>query len=317
MTNESRDEAFVRGRFAPSATGPAHPGTLLAGLLCWLDARSRGAEVVLRIEDLDRARTKPGFVDALRRDLDWFGLEWDRVVLQSERRAAHEAAIDRLAADGRVYACDCSRATIRAHGGVAPDGSAIYPGTCRARRVGAAAWREETRALRVELEDVSVSLMDESGVDLSGRPARDFGDPLLRRRDGTYAYHLVSVVDDAEDGIDRVVRGRDLVPSTSLQAALRGLLEIGVPRYRHHVLVLERRGEKLSKLHGAVGAEALRRRHDAEELVGILAGVVGLAPMGERTTANALVAGFDWAKVRDDDFEVVWDETRGLTAAYA
>lgn len=315
MTNESSGVAFARGRFAPSTTGPAHPGTLLAALLCWLDARRQGAEVVLRLEDLDRERTKPGFVDAMRRDLEWLGLDWDRVVLQSERAAVHEAAIDRLAGEGRVYACECSRATIRAHGRVAPDGSAAYPGTCRALRVPAASWRAESRALRVELPDEAVVLRDESGADLSGRPARDFGDPLLRRRDGAYAYHLVSVVDDAADDIDRVVRGRDLMPSTALQVALRSLLGLDVPQYRHHALLLERRGGKLSKLHGAVGAEALRRRHDAEELVGILAGVVGLAPMGERTTAGALVEGFDWAKVRDEDVELVWDEADGLAPA--
>ncbi len=312
MTTEHRAPRFTRGRFAPSTTGPAHPGTLLAALLCWLDARHAGAEVLLRLEDLDRERTKPGYVDALRRDLEWLGLDWDGVVLQSERRVHHEAAIAELVGQGRVYACECSRATIRAHGRLAPDGSHAYPGTCRARRVTPEHWREETLPLRVALDDVEVVLRDESGADLSGWPLREFGDPIVRRRDGAHAYHLVSVVDDAVDGVDRVVRGRDLMPSTCLQVALRRLLGLAVPTYHHHCLLLERHGGKLSKLHGAVGADALRRHYDAAELVGLLAGAVGLAPPGERRLPAELVADFDWSRVSRFDVELAWGEEEGL-----
>jgi glutamyl-tRNA synthetase/glutamyl-Q tRNA(Asp) synthetase len=312
MTMEHRALHFTRGRFAPSTTGPAHPGTLLAALLCWLDARRAGAEVLLRLEDLDRERTKPGYVDAMRRDLEWLGLDWDGVVLQSERRAHHEAAIATLVEQGRIYACECSRATIRAHGRLAPDGSHAYPGTCRARRITLAHWRDERRPLRVALDDVEIVLVDESGADLSGRPLRDFGDPIVRRRDGAHAYHLVSVVDDAVDGVDRVVRGRDLMPSTCLQVALRGLLGLRVPTYHHHCLLLERHGGKLSKLHGAVGADALRERYAAADLVGLLAGAVGLAPSGERCRPAELVAGFDWSRVSRSDVELAWSEADGL-----
>ena len=171
------------GRFAPSTTGRAHPGTLLAALLCWLDARSQGREVRLRLEDLDRERTKPGYVDGLRADLDWLGLDWDAVDLQSEATPRHEEAIDSLADAGLVYACDCSRADVRAAGRRAPDGSYVYPGTCRAQRVTRAAWRDERRPLRLALPASHVDLHDESGVDLSGDAAALFGDPILRRRD--------------------------------------------------------------------------------------------------------------------------------------
>lgn len=303
-------------RFAPSTTGRAHPGTLLAALLCWLDARSRGAPVLLRLEDLDRERSKPALVEAMQRDLEWIGLDWDVVERQSEHRERHEAALERLVGEGAVYACDCSRARIRADGAVAPDGSHRYPGTCRARVVSPVDWRSRPEPLRVRLgEAAPVVLRDESGLDLSGDAVRLFGDPLLRRRDGAYAYHFVSVVDDAARGVLRVVRGRDLAPSTMIQVALQRRLGFPTPCYRHHCLYLERSGDKLSKLHGAVGIEALRRRHDAEALCGIIASGVGIVPAGTRCRPAELVPIFDWSHVSTKDVELVWDESDGLSVA--
>jgi len=301
-------------RFAPSTTGRAHPGTLLAGLLCWLDARSRGAEVILRLEDLDAERTKPGFIEAMIDDLAWLGLDWDAVVRQSESRERHEAVLDRLVGEGRVYACECSRSRIRAVAARAPDGSHRYPGSCRARRVRQAEWRGLERPLRLRWDRVPVELRDESGLDLSGDPAVLFGDPILRRRDGAFAYHFASVVDDAAADVDRIVRGRDLAPSTTIQVGLQQLLGFRTPRYRHHCLFLERAGAKLSKLHGAVDVRALRERHGPEELCGLLAGLVGLVPRGERCRPSELVAEFDWARVRREDVLLGWSPARGLEA---
>ncbi len=305
-------------RFAPSTTGPAHPGTLLAALLCWLDARSRDARVLLRLEDLDRERSKPALVDAMQRDLEWLGLEWDATERQSEQRERHEAVLERLVGTGRVYACDCSRARIRAIGTLAPDGSHRYPGTCRAKIVGPSDWRSCPGPLRLRLDDAEpVELRDESGLDLSGDAAQAFGDPLLRRRDGSYAYHFVSVVDDAAREVVRVVRGRDLAPSTMLQVALQRRLGFETPAYRHHCLYLERSGGKLSKLHGAVGIEALRGRYDARALCGIVASGVGLVPDGTRCRPADLVPVFDWSRVSTRDVELVWDEGAGLSVAPA
>lgn len=306
---------FERGRFAPSTTGRVHPGTLLAALLCWLDARHVGAQVVLRLEDLDRERTKAGYVDAMRRDLEWFGLDWDARTLQSEDRERHEAALDELAREGRIYACDCSRAVVRAGGQLAPDGSHRYAGTCRGQRVSAQHWRQDPRPLRLALTSHRIELRDESGVDLSGDASELFGDPIVRRRDGAFAYHFVSVLDDHAGGIDRVVRGRDLLPSTILQAALQDVLGLERPRYRHHCLFLERRDKKLSKLHGAVDIESLRRRYTAAELCGAIAGVIGLVPAGESHQPADLVAGFDWARVSSSDIELRWDAAQGLSPA--
>jgi glutamyl-tRNA synthetase/glutamyl-Q tRNA(Asp) synthetase len=304
---------FKRGRFAPSTTGRVHPGTLLAGLLCWLDLRSCGGEVVLRLEDLDRERTKPGYVDAMERDLEWFGLDWDSRSLQSENGARYETSLQGLIEQGRVYPCDCSRARIRAVGCRAPDGSYRYPGTCRERSISSAEWREIDRPLRLRLDPFEISLRDESGLDLSGDAAMLFGDPILRRRDGTYAYHFASVLDDSEITVDRVVRGRDLAPSTVLQVALQRELLLKTPSYRHHCLFLERTGAKLSKFHGAVDVDALREKYDATELCGMLASFVGLVPVGTVCRPVDLVDDFDWNRVRNDDVELGWADSEGLT----
>lgn len=301
-------------RFAPSTTGLAHPGTLLAALLCWLDARSRGAPVALRLEDLDRERSRPELVAAMERDLAWLGLDWDERRLQSRSRERHAAVIEQLVGEGRVYACSCSRARIRATSTLAPDGSHRYPGHCRSRVVTSHTWRELEEPLRLRLEAPPVRLRDECGLDLSGDAEQVFGDPLLRRRDGAYAYHFVSVVDDADLEVGRVVRGRDLAPSTVIQVALQTLLGFPTPSYRHHGLFLERSGDKLSKLHGAVSLDALRVRYDAEDLCGVIASSVGLVPAGTRCRPAELVSGFDWARVAAEDVELAWDERAGLVA---
>jgi glutamyl/glutaminyl-tRNA synthetase len=267
---------------------------------------------LLRLEDLDQGRTKPGFVDAMNRDLAWFGLDWDGVSRQSEHIERYETKVEELAGEGRVYACDCSRARIRDSGARAPDGSLRYPGTCRDNLVDRLDWRGLDLPLRIRLDEEFVDLRDESGLDLSGNPALLFGDPLLRRRDGAYAYHFVSVVDDEAEGVDRIVRGRDLAPSTTLQAALRAIFGFSLPRYRHHALLLESKGEKLSKLHGAVDIRALALRYDARDLVGRLAHFVGLVPEGTRCLPIDLVAEFDWSRVGASDVILDWSEEGGL-----
>ncbi len=300
------------GRFAPSTSGRVHPGTLLAGLLCWLDAKSSDREIILRLENLDRERTKTGYVEALRRDLEWFGLDWDSTLLQSENRVQHDAALEALVVAGRVYECDCSRAKIRAAGQRTPDGSYRYPGTCRERPVFAGTWREADSSLRLRLESNDISMVDESGLDLSGDVEQLFGDPILRRRDGVYSYHFASVVDDGHAGVDRVVRGRDLAPSTVLQVALQHALEFSTPVYRHHLLLMERSGEKLSKLHGAVDLDTIRTHTPADVLCGQLAAFVGLVPVGTVCRPADLVPEFAWARVCTEDIEIEWHAEQGL-----
>ena len=301
-----RLDARERGRFAPSPSGPAHPGTLLAGLLAWLDARSRGASFGLRLEDVDADRCTPALAREMREALLWLGLDWDAESVQSERRAAHEAALDSLAAQGLLYPCRCSRAAVRGAAAPAADGGFRYPGTCRSRELPSGGWRAAPDALRLRLPGGRVAPPDEGGLDLSQDPALEMGDPLLRRRDGGIAYHLAVVVDDAADAVTRVVRGRDLATSTAIHLVLQRALGLPTPAYRHHLLLLEERGAKLAKLHGAVGWRALRERYVPEALCGWLAWAAGLVERPEPSSPAELLAGFAWERVHREDQIVRW-----------
>lgn len=303
MSDSSSDPV---GRFAPSTTGPAHPGTLLAALLCWLDARSAGGRVVLRLEDLDPVRCTPERTEALQDDLAWLGLDWDAVELQSGSRAGYEAALDRLAERGLLYPCACSRSAVHRIGRPAPDGSVRYPGTCRERSLPPGGWRATEEPLRVRLAPGRVGVRDESGAELGHDPERDFGDPIVRRRDGAIAYHLAGTVDDAAAGVTRVVRGRDLASSTGTQVALQRLLGLPTPAYRHHLLLLEERGQKLAKFHGAVGAEALRAHYAPGALCGFLALACGLARDASPQRPRDLLPDFTWDRVAELDRVVGW-----------
>lgn len=301
------------GRYAPSATGFAHPGTALAALLCWLDARSRGARVVLRLEDLDSARCRPAYAEALVADLSWLGLAWDGLVRQSDAPERYDDALDRLTAAGLLYPCRCSRKDIRAAGELLPGGGHRYPNTCRDRPLPAAGqggWRATADPLRVKLPDARVVLRDESGDDLSQNPVAVFGDPVVRRRDGAPAYHLASVVDDCASGVTRIVRGRDLAPLTATQVALARLLGLPSPVYRHHLLLLEARGGKLAKLHGSVSLPELRPHYDAPALCGVLAQAAGLRATAAPVTPAELAADFAWARVSASDRVLDWDGER-------
>ncbi len=292
-------------RFAPSTTGPAHPGTLLSALLVWLEARSQHRRLVLRLENLDPERCKPHFATAMAADLAWFGLDWDLVQYQDRLRAQHEAALDRLAVGGHLYPCRCSRAELRAAARPAADGGWAYDNRCRGRALPVGGWRACAEAIRVMLPLQRVELIDDGGSDLSQTPALDMGDPVVVRRDGAFAYHLVVVVDDAAAGVTHVVRGRDLAASTATQILLQRLLELPTPRYRHHLLLLEPRGPKLAKLHGAVGAAVLREHYTPAGLCGFLAHAAGLRSAFAPCVPAELL-NFAWADVACRDRVVRW-----------
>lgn len=294
------------GRFAPSTTGPAHPGTLLAAMLCWLDARARGARVVLRLEDLDPERSRAEWVTAMGEDLAWMGLSWDAVEAQSERGEVHAQALDRLEQAGLLYPCVCSRKDIARAGVRAPDGGWRYGNRCRERELPATGWRASREALRVRLPAEVTGAQDESGLVLALDASLAFGDPVVRRRDGAVAYHLASVVDDHAAGVTRVVRGRDLAITTATQVALQKLLGYATPSYRHHLLLLEEQGGKLAKLHGAVGSPELRRAYTPQALCGFLAHAAGLQAAPDPTTPSDLLGEFDWEKVGREDRVVHW-----------
>ena len=293
------------GRFAPTTSGSAHPGTLLAGLLAWLDIRSRNGTFLVRMEDIDPTATDPGTKQGLLDDLKWFGLTWDQLSWQSSRREAHEQALDLLAASGLLYECSCSRSVVKAVGHPSAAGGWVYPGTCRHRKL--RHWRTSSLNLRVDFSGFVVNVRDESGDDLGQDISRAMGDPIVRRGDGGVTYQLAVVVDDAEAGVTRVVRGRDLAASTATQVALHQILGYPVPVYRHHLLLLEPQGEKLAKLHQSIGADVLRRHLEPEALRGFLAHACGLQERPTPVSAEELLQTFTWERVGREDRVVTWD----------
>ena len=229
------------GRFAPSPTGALHFGSLAAALASWLDARRAGGRWLLRMEDLDRPRVVASAADAIQRQLEAFGLEWDGpVTYQSARLDFYEDAIGKLKIHS--YPCACSRKELE-DSALAIDGSRIYPGTCR----GGLAPGKATRALRVRTEIEPVRFIDRVQGELSQSLENDIGDFVVRRADGMHAYQLAVVVDDAAQGITDVVRGADLLDSTPRQIYLQRLLGLASPRYLHVPVAVNAVGEKLSK----------------------------------------------------------------------
>jgi glutamyl-tRNA synthetase len=283
------------GRFAPSPTGPLHLGNLRTALLAWLFARSAGARFLVRVEDLDRSRVRPGMEEAQLSDLRALGLDWDGpVVRQSWRMELYEGGIARLDADGMLYPCYCTRAEIRAAAS-APHGisaSDRYPGTCRELTVTQRAEREAAGrppALRVRSDDARIAFEDR----LLGHFEGEVDDFVVRRNDGTPAYQLAVVVDDAAQGIGEVVRGADLADSTPRQILLSRLLGLTEPVYAHVPLVLGPDGRRLAKRHGALSD----RNEDPDEVRAWMARSLGLAGPAERPTPAELLERFDPARL--------------------
>ena len=273
-------------RFAPSPSGRLHLGHAYSAAIGHARAREAGGKFRLRIEDLDQTRCRPEFVDGIYEDLRRLGLDWDEPVLvQSQRTAAYQAALDGLRSRGLAYACFCTRADI-AQSLTAPHGDAAtsYPGTCRGlpddpdrRTTTPHSWRLDSgKALQL------VGLP--SWIETDGRSfeakASDIGDAILARKDAPASYHLSCVVDDAESEVTMVVRGADLRPSTAIQRLLQALLALPEPTYLHHPLVTHDDGRRLAKRDLAPTLAAMRQ-----------AGVSGPA-LASRLLAGDVPAGF-------------------------
>lgn len=232
-----------RGRFAPTPSGPLHFGSLVAALGSYLEARCRGGEWWLRIDDLDGPRVQPGATDAILRCLERYGFRWDGpVIYQSQRLQAYHAALHRLLQRGHAYPCACSRSDIARTSTLGMEGP-IYAGSCRAGMPAAArarSYRLRCEAAQVELED---AVQGRQHMDIGQR----LGDFVLYRFDGVYSFHLASAVDDAAFGMTDIVRGSDLLPSSLRQSHLLALLGAPPPRYTHLPIAVDLLGEKLSK----------------------------------------------------------------------
>jgi glutamyl-tRNA synthetase len=245
-------------RLAPSPTGALHLGNARTFLLNWLLARQRGWRVLLRIDDLDGPRVKRGAAEAAIEDLRWLGLDWDGpVILQSARRASHDQAIRQLIDAGHAYPCVCTRSEIdrAASAPHADDGAAVYPGTCRGRFTDAEEARRQSGrepAWRIRTYDEPLGFDDEFAGPQQFRVASQLGDFVIAKSDGTPAYQLATVIDDADASVTHVVRGDDLLDSTPRQMLLYRLLGrvLETPRYLHLPLVVGRDGRRLAKRHG-------------------------------------------------------------------
>jgi glutamyl-Q tRNA(Asp) synthetase len=260
-------------RFAPSPTGFLHLGHAHAALFAWRRARQAGGRFVLRIEDIDPGRCRPDFTAAILEDLSWIGLDWDGPVrVQSRHLPEYRTALSALAARDLVYPCFCTRADIArevaqsASAPHAPDGSSLYPGSCRAL---SQAGREARiaagvpHALRLDMGRALAAAgqgleYHEAGEDwVACDPAR-FGDAVLARKDAPASYHLCVTHDDALQGVTLVTRGEDLKAATDLHRLIQALMGWPCPAYQHHVLLTDPAGKRLAKRDGAAAVRALR-----------------------------------------------------------
>ncbi|MCA1804534.1 MAG: tRNA glutamyl-Q(34) synthetase GluQRS [Xanthomonadaceae bacterium] len=235
--------APCRGRFAPSPTGPLHFGSLVAAVGSYLDARQRGGEWLLRMEDLDPPREMPGAADHILRTLEAYGFEWDGPVwYQSRRGEAYQAALETLRDAGLVFDCACTRRELRDLAPAGIDGP-LYPGTCRDGLPPGRA----PRAVRMRVAAHRVGIEDRLQGLISQQLDTQVGDFILRRADGLFSYQLAVVVDDGAQGITDVVRGSDLLDSTPRQVYLQQRLGLATPTYLHLPVATNPAGEKLSK----------------------------------------------------------------------
>jgi glutamyl-tRNA synthetase/glutamyl-Q tRNA(Asp) synthetase len=272
-------------RFAPSPTGLLHLGHLVNAIYVWGLARALDGTVRLRLENHDRQRSRREYETAILDDLEWLGFLSDRPTLadvrsteisparQSDHPERYAGALATLTDRGLAYWCDCSRQLVRADGGTA-DGELRYSGRCRTRALGPGG----ERGVRVRLDDTEERFDDGCVGPQAQRPAMQCGDLLARDRHGQWTYQFAVTVDDLQDGVDLVVRGTDLLPSTGRQIALARLLgRARPPVFVHHPLILTASGEKLSKTNRDVGLAALRAEGvPPEEAIGRAAAAVGL-----------------------------------------
>lgn len=289
----------MRTRLAPTPSGQLHAGNAFSFVLAWCWARTRGGSVVLRIEDTDTTRSRPSWIEDAFRDLEWLGLDWDEgpdgpsdlespfVQSSSARRERYRAVLNEWIARGDAYPCRCSRRELSID---APQVERLrdpdlplnpYPGRCRGR---SAAEAGPTDSWRLRLPDIPSRVEDLLRGPCALARLSDLGDPVLRRADGCFSYHLAVCVDDADQGVDTVVRGRDLLPWSHLHAHLHALLGRTPPRFAHHVLLGGGEGERLAKRIGSTSLKGLRE-----------SGISGAALLGRIAPLLHPSAGLDGA----------------------
>ncbi len=286
-----------------------HLGNLFTALLAWLSARADGGEFVLRIEDLDPDRSRAEYAEAIRDDLRWLGLDWDREMpLQSTQTPVYAEQFERLRKRGLIYPCFCTRNEL--HAASAPhasDGTLLYAGTCRNLTPAQIASQTRKPAWRIRVPEETISFRDGVFGAVTQNLATACGDFILRRSDGVYAYQLAVVCDDALGGITQVVRGCDLLPSTPRQIWLGRELGFVQPAYYHVPLLVAPDGRRLSKRERDLDMEHLRRRYTPEQLTGRLAFLAGLRQKDAAVTPGELTREFTWDVIHKKDIPISED----------
>lgn len=289
-------------RLAPSPTGALHLGNARTFLVNWLLARQQGWRIVLRVEDIDGPRVRAGATDGILEDLSWLGLDWDDgPLIQSTRIAHHRAAVTALVEAGHAYPCVCSRAEVEQASSAphADDGACVYPGTCRDRfgsieEARTASGREP--AVRFDTRGALVSFTDRFAGPRSINVERNLGDFVIAKADGSPAYQLAVVVDDAHQGVTDVVRGDDLIDSVARQHLLYVALglESRIPQYVHLPLVVGADGRRLAKRHGDTRLSQYRRLGvPRERVLALLARWSGIESAVSPSRPADLLAAFD------------------------
>lgn len=290
------------GRFAPTPSGRMHMGNVFAALVAWLSVRSKGGEMVLRMEDLDTQRTSAEFGAVLREDLRWLGLDYDRETPpQSQRSEVYDRYFEQLREKGLLYPCYCTRSQL--HSVNAPhlsDGTYVYPGTCRNLTEARQAAQTRAPAWRVMVPDRLWQFHDRVQGDYQLNLATDCGDMVVRRADGVYVYQLAVTVDDGEAGVTEVVRGMDLLSSAPRQMYLQELFGFVHPEYGHVPMLLAPDGRRLSKRDRDLDLGVLRTTVKPEQVIGTLAYSAGLIDHRESISAKELAAVFRWENLHGE-----------------
>jgi len=291
------------GRFAPTPSGRMHLGNVFAGMIAWLSVKSRGGEMVLRMEDLDTLRTSDELAQTLREDLTWLGLTWDRETEpQSRRSKVYDGYFERLREMNLLYPCYCTRSQL--HSVNAPhlsDGTYVYAGTCRNLTEAQKAAFDRAPAWRVKVPDKIWTVEDLMQGTYRENLVTDCGDFVVRRADGVYVYQLAVTVDDGETGVTEVVRGNDLLSSAPRQMYLQELFGFRHPKYGHVPMLLSVDGRRLSKRDKDLDLGVLQQKMKPEELLGILAHACGLIERPETVSAAELATVFSWDKIKKED----------------
>jgi glutamyl-Q tRNA(Asp) synthetase len=275
------DLNIYKGRFAPSPSGPLHFGSLVAALGSYLQAKKHNGFWYVRIEDIDKPREQPGAVDTILNGLEAFGMEWDPFpnascrgcLVQTERLSRYTDVMEKLASQDLIYACTCTRKQIKQQG-------ALYTGVCRKQQ-----HTLQNAAIRLKAPDTAYEFIDQHYQKVTIDPEFCHEDYIIKRRDGLFAYQLVVVVDDIDQGITEVVRGADIMELTTRQQALFNLLESPSPKFTHLPLASSKKGFKLSKQNHA---PAINIENPQAELIDALT-FLGLPTEKERHFNSATV----------------------------